>query len=375
MGGSSISHPLSLLRCSQPVRAQGFNPAKTCASWSLIAPPSPQFRVFVLLRIHFTSSQYVWYLSITRHHCPKYQDVTQLSLLNVNRLSSGDFQPRLHEVEEEEEKNIASCWKCISDVIQFDFGVLCHHRSRSEKSVSAAEMESIKTNTHTHTYWGKEKVKQTHQLCATKHTKTARWSNGSQLPMVLCRKDEWSWTWRGRQWKHTCTRAHARFICILIMRRDSYITMCTAQRREAARFNWRQHECVCALLCIKRNHKLVRYFIHVAHSEWGDKWGDRRREEQGIKRRGDKEEGKVVRVLVDWLGSFLHLRCDDPIELKVNLEKIWALSLFIYLFITPGKRWFASRIHIQTHGGGYHYHTNYGIKWLTVGGLRVVEAY
>lgn len=66
----------------------------------------------------------------------------------MNRLSSGDFQPRLHE--EEEEKNIASCWKCISDEIQLDFGVLCHHRSRSEKSVSAAEMESIKTNTHTH---------------------------------------------------------------------------------------------------------------------------------------------------------------------------------------------------------------------------------
>lgn len=191
-------------------------------------------------------------------------------------------------------------------------------------------------HTHTHTYWGKEKVKQTHQLCATKHTKTARWSNGSQLPMVLCRKDEWSRTWRGRQWKHTCTRAHARFICILIMRRDSYITMCTAQRREAARFNWRQHECVRALLCIKRNHKLVRYFIHVAHSEWGDKWGDRRREEQGIKRWGDKGEGKVVGVLVDRLGSFLHLRCDDPIELKVNLEKIWAPSLFIYLLRPEG---------------------------------------
>lgn len=373
MGGSSISHPLSLLRCSQPVRARGFNPAKTCASWSLIAPPSPQFRVFVLLRIHFTSSQYVWYLSITRHHCPKYQDVTQLSLLNVNRLSSGDFQFRLHEVEEEEEKNIASCWKCISDVIQFDFGVLCHHRSRSEKSVSAAEMESIKTNTHTHTHTeGRRKW--------NRHTSFALQSIPKQRDEVTAHNYPWCFAGKMNEVGHgegvnESTRAHARFICILIMRRDSYITMCTAQSREAARFNWRQHECVRALLCIKRNHKLVRYFIHVAHSEWGDKWGDRRREEQGIKRRGDKEEGKVVGVLVDRFGSFLHLRCDDPIELKVSLEKIWALSLFIYLFITPGRRWFASRIHIQTHGGGYHYHTNYGIKWLTVGGLRVVEAY
>lgn len=334
MGGSSISHPLSLLRCSQPVRARGFNPAKTCASWSLTTPPSPQFRVFVLIRIQFTSSQYVWDLSITRYHCPKYQDVTQLSLLNVNRLSSGDFQPRLHEVEEEEEeeKNIASCWKCISDVIQFDFGVLCHHRSRSEKSVSAAEMESIKTNTHTHTE-GRRKW--------NRHTSFALQSIPKQRDEVTAHNYPWCFAGKMNEVGHgegvnESTRAHARFICILIMRRDSYITMCTAQRREAARFNWRQHECVCALLCIKRNHKLVRYFIHVAHSEWGDKWGDRRREEQGIKRRGDKEEGKVVGVLVDRLGSFLHLRCDDPIELKVSLEKIWALSLFIYLLRLEG---------------------------------------
>lgn len=55
-------------------------------------------------------------------------------------------------------------------------------------------------------------------------------------------------------------------------------------------------------------------------------------EEEGEKRQGDKEEGKVVGVLVDRLGSFLHLRCDDPIELKVNLEKNMS-SVLIYFLI------------------------------------------
>lgn len=67
-------------------------------------------------------------------------------------------------------------------------------------------------------------------FCYTKHTRAARWCNSSQLPMVLCWKDEWSGTCRGRQWRHAHT--HLYFICILIVWSDSYTTQSTGGKKK-----------------------------------------------------------------------------------------------------------------------------------------------
>lgn len=121
-GGSSISHPLSLLRCSQPMCMGGAG--SSCFYILLKAPSSPgvyrNFSFVVLFLIQ--DSSHPQDASMTMHHCPKYEGVMQL---NVKRLSSGDFHASRGDEDSRRRKN-KRLMLDMSDVIQFGFGMLCH---------------------------------------------------------------------------------------------------------------------------------------------------------------------------------------------------------------------------------------------------------
>ncbi len=123
---------------------------------------------------------------------------------------------------------------CISDVIQFDFGMLCHHCSKKKKKESK---ECVR--------W-RRRV----ELSATEQTRAARWwCNSSQLPMVLCWKDEWSRTWGGRQWRHAHTHTHT------LIPISSVFWSCGVIHTERCPQKKGRHDaltelCVCVCVCV-----------------------------------------------------------------------------------------------------------------------------